>query len=324
MKESLNQKVVSAIYESLPEKERIIPFLCDLLDLSRESAYRRVRNSIPFTFEEVAAISIKLGISADDIIGQHNNKRAFFDLYLNGTSDPIESYGKLLQNMADISQKLRKANESEMIASSSRIPFAFSMQYENIRKFRYFKWIHQTHEVPINFYLSDLTFPSQLETLYKNYMYNYMRVNNIKFILDKNTFLPTTEEVLYYHKRKLINDNEFLAIQKELLLVVDGIEQLLQTGVNEAGSNIYIYLSALPIESNCAYLEYDGTTCARYWSYTFNPIVVFNKEACTLQKKWLESLLKYSTLITKSNEYLQAEFLNAQRKFITDMTESEV
>ena len=291
----------------------------DLLDLSRESAYRRVRGDIPLTLEEAAIISAKLGLSLDELVGQSGKERAFFDLNANETQKGAESYSLIINNLNLIYEKIRKAKSSELIIAYNRIPVALTANYEYIKKFRYYKWIHQTHDVPLNFYFSEFKVPSQLNTDYKKYTYNYQKIKNITIILDKNIFVSIIDEMLYYYKRNLINREELKAMQKELLQILNDLEQILQTGINKTGSSRLIYLSTLNIESNYSYLEYDENVCSLFWVYTINPIMVFNNEACTIQKKWLDSLMKYSTLITRSNELLQAEFLNTQREYIEAM-----
>lgn len=315
----LSDKLIAAIQDYMPVNQKSVPFLMDILDISRESAYRRVRGDIPLTLEEAAIISAKLGLSLDELVGQNNKERAFFDLNVSKTPEATETYSQIINNINNIYEKIRKAKSSEVIIANNRVSIVLTANYEYIKKFRYFKWVHQTHNVPLNFYFSELEVPSQLNADYKKYAYNYLRLNNITLIIDKNVFSSLIDEMLYYYRRNLIDKEELKAMQEELRQIVNELEQILQTGTNKAGVNMLIYLSALNIESNYSYLEYDGNVCSQFWVYTVNPIMVFNHEACAIQKKWLESLMKYSTLITKSNELLQAEFLNTQREYIEAM-----
>ena len=44
-----------------------------------------------------------------------------------------------------------------------------------------------------------------------------------------------------------------------------------------------------------------------------------NKEITARHKLWIDSLKKYCTVISQSNELLQAEFLNKQREYIDNI-----
>ncbi len=319
MKEGLSEKLITAILDYLPSNKKLVSYLTDLLDLSRESAYRRIRGEIPFTLEEAVTISNQLGLSLDELAGQSNKERAFFDLNLANKKDDAEKYSDTLNSINNIYVKMSKAKEAQIIISNNRIPIPLTLNYEYIKKFRYYKWVHQTHNVPINFYFSDLEIPKKLNEDYKKYIYNYMNVKNITIIFDKNVFITFVEEILYYYDRNLINQEELKAIQNELSQILDDLERMMLTGKYKGDTNIQVYLSSLNISSNCTYLEYDNNACAQFWIYTVSPIIVYNNEVCQLQKKWLESLMKYSSLITKSNESLQADFLNEQRCLIKSM-----
>lgn len=63
----------------------------------KEAVYRRLRGEVAFTFDEVALISHKLGISIDQIVGNHLSNRATFDLNLQNSPDPIDSYYEILE-----------------------------------------------------------------------------------------------------------------------------------------------------------------------------------------------------------------------------------
>lgn len=52
-KDDISQKLISRILISIPDNINPVLYLMDLLDLSRESAYRRIRGEIPFTFWEI-------------------------------------------------------------------------------------------------------------------------------------------------------------------------------------------------------------------------------------------------------------------------------
>ena len=55
--------------------------------MGKEAVYRRLRGEVSFTREEVALISRRLGISIDQIIGNHLSDRVTFDLNLFKSSD---------------------------------------------------------------------------------------------------------------------------------------------------------------------------------------------------------------------------------------------
>ena len=70
--------------------------MTDTLCIGREAVYRRLRGEVAFTIDEVAQISCKLGISIDQIIGNHLYNRVTFDMNLLRSANAIESYYEII------------------------------------------------------------------------------------------------------------------------------------------------------------------------------------------------------------------------------------
>ncbi|MBD8347831.1 helix-turn-helix domain-containing protein [Dysgonomonas sp. HGC4] len=320
MKKRLNEIVVNNVRKHMPEGRSVVSFLMDLLDLAKESTYRRIRNEIPFTFEEISKIALYFNISLDEIVGQgSSNKRVFFHLRECESTNSILQLGEVMLEIIDILHKVRHANDSKVILAGNHFPMIFSLTFPNITKFRYYKWVHQVENVPLNFYYSDFSIPQEILNLQKELKYNFQRVSNLMILLDKNVILSIVMDANYFYKRNLISESELRVIQSELYECVDMVEEMTQKGVNQEGSEVLIYLSHLNIESNGSYFEYDGQAYSQLWSYFSVPISISNPQASFLHKKWLDSLKKYSTLITQSGEIQRSEFLNWQREIISNI-----
>ena len=68
MQNELNTSLIEAVKEKLPLKENLANLLIDTLYIGKEAIYRRLRGEVPFTLEEAALISRKLGVSLDNVI----------------------------------------------------------------------------------------------------------------------------------------------------------------------------------------------------------------------------------------------------------------
>jgi len=143
---------------------------------------------------------------------------------------------------------------------------------------------------------------------------------NVTIILSTNISLSIIKDIQYFYQRKLINKEDLEILKKDLLKMANFAEDVAKTGRLEGGnSQIDIYISIPYINSNTVYLEYDDVSEVHYWIYSNNPMVIRNSEISSIQKKWFLSLKKSSTLITQSNEILQADFFDTQRKLINKL-----
>lgn len=321
---NLNEKVLSAIENSLSDNKKIISYLTDLLCLSKESVYRRVRGEIPFTFEEISVISSDLDFSIDSVIVRNKKERTFFDLQAGVNTPPSDAFITMLNRNSEIFTQMSKFEDSELIVTLNRLSLVFHSQTDHIFKFFYFRFLHQIHDVPLNFCLSELVVPPKIISSFEKHRHSLKLVRNNTYIIDDNIFMKAIKEILYYHKRNLITWNELLLMREDLFTMLNATEKLIQKGKNEFGSAYSFYLSSFSIDSNYLYGKYNQNEVSQFWVYPANPIIVNNPEVCAVQKKWIESIKKYSTLITQSNEIRQSEFLNTQREQITGMTKMKL
>ena len=56
-----NTNLIEAMKEKLPLKGKLADMLMDTLYIGKEAVYRRLRGEVPFTLQEAALVSRKLG-----------------------------------------------------------------------------------------------------------------------------------------------------------------------------------------------------------------------------------------------------------------------
>ncbi|MDR3341036.1 MAG: hypothetical protein LBT25_13295 [Candidatus Symbiothrix sp.] len=284
--------------------------------MSRESAYRRIRGEIPFTADEFAKLSVRLGFSIDEIIGNNDFEHAFFEFSVD-KKDPNEVYSVMLEKYATLLEKIETTKVADSVMSLNRIPLTFHVLFDNLHKFVFYKWLNQYNEVPLNLHFSAIEVPQEIMSLQKRIRFNFEKLKRRTLILDPNTFLSQVKEIQYYYQMKLLNDEDVSLLKKEMNGLVGLLENAAKTGTLGAyKTKIDIYLSFLSIHANTNYYAYDDTIRTIIWIFTANPMVIHNVNISNMQKKWLNSLKRQSTLISQSNEISQAEFFDQQRKYI--------
>lgn len=317
-----NERLVSFILGRIPQNIKKTSFLTSLLNLSNESAYRRLRGEIPFSVEELVKLSQKLNFSIDEAIMQSSvsEQQAVFNMRAANTlSGASEIFVCVLKDYCNDVIKEKDAKSRSALMSLNHLILPFTFNSENLFKFNYYKWMHQTGNVPLNFSFSEVIIPYEIDSLRRKAADLSDSVDNSTFILDQDMYLHTIKDIQYYYRRSLITREELQLIQKELGMIIDASENIALTGVNRLGKSRYYYLSPLNIKSNIILVEYDNNIVSHLWYHSITPISTTNVKLCMAHKQWLNSLKKYSSLITQSNDILSAEFFNKQRKYISEM-----
>jgi hypothetical protein len=211
------------------------------------------------------------------------------------------------------------------MASLNRISLFFLIPYDHLFKLYYYKWIHHTYNIPVNHLFSDITVSPEIMEVRQRFMALAKTFNHCSYVIDRHIFATIVREIQYYYGRNLISEAEVLILKNELFDLLDYMKLLMQQGHNAAGHVFNFYLSLLTVEANTSYASF-GTSAgeevaSQYWIYSVNPVIIRNHEICNMHRKWIESMKKFSTLITQSNEALQLEFIDKQREYINAITQ---
>lgn len=319
MDNNLRKIIISKIQDRIPANIKTINYLMDILDMGRESAYRRMRGEISFSIEEIAKLSVALDFSIDKLVGKTTENRVLFDLPIDRNDDTSKAFTVMLQQYDKNIVHQVEAETTETIMALNLLPSIFTSCFDNLFRYSYYRWAHQTSADSLSYRFSDVVLPPEIIDLQKRIKSNFGKTKNSVYILDPEMFVNTIRGINYYYRRKLINDEELRLLKDDLLGLVNLMEKSMQTGIFDSCSRFYFYLSSVSIESNSAYIMYDDHRISHFQIYLVNPIVIHNSELCIVHKNWLESLKKYSTLITRSQEILQIKYLNQQRMYIENI-----
>jgi hypothetical protein len=315
--------LTTRILDCIPKNIKPIEYLIKILGISKESAYRRLRNEIPFTFEEMSKLSLDLHFSIDELVAGNDKSCALISMQTYRDEDPSIVFLKKFEQYYQFLLHLENYREWESIITLNHVPVIASVYFKNLFKFFYFKWLHQNYETSLKLNYSNAAIPDEIEELRKRVKFGAINfANKITLIIDSNFFVSLMNEILYYYKRRLISDIEFEDLRNDMLGFVDLLEKCAQTGIFCQNAKIDTYLSPMNIEANSIYVKHNGNETSFFYIFSINPINVDNPVICEKHKKQIASIKKYSTLITKSNEMLQTEYIDKQRKFINSPDDS--
>ncbi|MDR3059906.1 MAG: hypothetical protein LBU84_17435 [Prevotella sp.] len=317
MDNKLKEILIKKILDNIPTNVKPVNYLTDILDMGKESVYRRLNGQISFTLAEIVKLSTELNFSLNEIHSEYDNNLAVFEFYKDRLNGPEQSFYTLLQSFYDRMITVYGADQSHTDMAINRLLGSLALQYDYLYKFVYYKWIHQFDKVPLNYYYRDLELSSDMISMVKKGTYYQQRLSKT-IILDENTLYNTIQEIKYYRDRELIDDEEALLIKGDLIKLLGNLEFVLNTGKNHVGTSWEIYLCSIDVCSNATCLNYDGQVSSSFWLHSDGAINTSDHQIYNLQMEWIDSLKKYSTLITKSNQKMQADFLNRQYKLLEE------
>ena len=321
MNDTLRENLVATIRERIPEGMNLTAYLADKLILGRESVYRRLRGEINFTFEEIAKLSLDLGFSVDNIVGVKKDENALFNIHMLQNSDYWDIYVNKMLEYGRMFRAMGELPDTKARVSINTLPYYFHIRYENLSRFRIYKWLYQNQKVHSNDKFSDFVLPKKVLDTHDTFYRDTQKLRDITIIMDGNIFWSAAKDIEYFLRRGLLMEEDVQALKAELHDMVDSLEQMATDGVNQSGAKVRLYVCAVDLEASYLHFEYGDNQFSQVRIYSISAIDSYNKGLCKIQKEWIESLKRYSVLISESGEMQRIEYLNKQREYINKIIE---
>mgnify|MGYP000554113632 CR=1 FL=1 len=131
--EKLNTELIN-LKKKLPVSANLANTLMDILFLGKEAIYRRLRGA--FTLAEAAAVSRKLGVSLDELIGSSFQGNALFNLNFIQQDDLIKTYSSIVDTYVNLFRNVKEEPNSCLYSSSNLILQTSYLKYDMLSKFR--------------------------------------------------------------------------------------------------------------------------------------------------------------------------------------------
>lgn len=315
----LNTNLIEVMKNKIPDGVNLANTLMDILYIGKEAVYRRLRGEVPFTLNEASIISKKMGVSLDQIVGISYTNNAMFDLNLLDYSDPIKTYYTILDHYLEVFEALHNDPTSELSTASNMIPQTFYLKYDSLSKFRLFKWMYQNERVKCVKYFSELTLSDELKQVQKDFVKATQYVQTTNYIWDCMMFHYLVNDIKYFASIHLITDEEVTNLQADLLQLLDDLEAIASKGKFDTGKDVHIYISNINFEATYSYVETSSLQLSLIRIFSINSITSRDKDMCKSMKEWVQSLRKFSTMISESGEMQRIQFFKKQREIVENM-----
>jgi hypothetical protein len=140
----LQDLFINRLQELLPPGQSLAPVIAEGLEVSLDSAYRRIKGKTNFSLEEAVMLASKYNLSLDGLSdpSQQNAHFSFQDL-----QPSFESFNEYLDLLLANLQRLAAAPKSQLYYSCLDIPIFFNLGSPHIAAFKMFYWMHSVLEV---------------------------------------------------------------------------------------------------------------------------------------------------------------------------------
>lgn len=316
-----NDRLIQSIQIRIPRKKEQLAFLQQMISLGKETIYRRLRGEIPFTFSEACLIANKLQISLDNLVEVNAQTNPTFSLELHTPNNPLDYIKLRLQQHENAYVQFLSSSGVVIKSVFSFIPFSLLCLFEGLFKFKMYQYLYQldTKNVPKNY--SEFSLPTDSDILKNSLSEKSPFMPKDTTIINRKIFVYMVEEINFFHSLGILTASDKDQLLDEMLQLVSYFEYITSYGIRESSEvECLVYLSNINTAHSYTYIKADDYICSYMDGiYSMNTILSTDPRICKLHEEWIESLKRFSTLISVSGEIERRSFFSQQKKLIEEL-----
>ncbi len=318
------ERLIKNLKREIGKDKNLSDELAEILSLSKESVYRRLRGETPFNLDELMHLRQKYNISLDSQTTSAEGTKVEFLTLFNNDSDLNEYFLNIKKRF----QLINTHPNTVTYNAAENLPFFRQLGYEHLAAFKHFFWCRSILNKPeFQHQIFSLNNENnELKELFEDIFTLYNQVNSTE-IWTNHTIKGTITQIEYYADCGLIDSQQtILALYQDLAnLIIDLRDQarsskkLLRDG--QAGGDFKLFLCELSLDNNYVLLYTDQPSFVAIGFNTFNSVQSTDKRLLDECWAWFQAMLEKSIPVSGISERFRFEFYKQNMELITKSAE---
>lgn len=313
----LQQVLFLHIKSLIPANISMVDEIAGLLEISNDSAYRRIRGDKALSFDEIRKLSKHYQISLDRLMNIDSNSIVFF-------GRPVEvenySYETYLKEMLFGMKSINSAGKKQMYYEAKDLPIFYYFQFPELAAFKYFFWMKSALAYPqfASMQFEDHEINKVLHQTGLEIINNYNQIPSVE-VWGVETVNATLRQLEYYKYAGVFKKAETIErLYDQMIELIKHIKHqaelgekfLFNTIPRGDSGNFQLYFNELFLGHNSILAETDGvlTTFLNYG--VLNYISTSDPDFCSYIRKSFENTIKKSLLISSVSEKERNRYFN--------------
>jgi hypothetical protein len=305
------------IREMIPQHISLVDAVSDILHVSNDSAYRRIRGETPLVLEEAYLLCTHFHLSIDQLLNVKNNSTLFLTNYINSSQYTFENYLKdLYQQVKQIEGFMHR----EIFFLTKDLHIFYNMLSEPFFAFRYFFWnksiVSNKEYATKGFELNCLS--PEVKALADEMAAIYSRIPSVE-IWNTEAVNSIILQIEYYKESGIFSSSaDILAIYDSVEETLNHLKEQAELGVkfrigenpSMKKQNLRFFYNRVILGDNTILVITDHTKTV-YLNYNvLNYMITRDEHFCNNTHNEIEMLMRRSTLISDTGEKQRNIFFN--------------
>lgn len=308
---------VQRLQASLKPGESLAQVLADLLNISLDSAYRRINTKTSFSIDEAIWVANEFDLSLDSLLDPNQEKASVIFQDLEPT---FEGFGQYLELLHQNLKQIKRNPNSLLYYSCLDIPIFLNLSSPVTAAFKIFYWMHSIMEVPD---LQGEAFrpeiiPQEFVDKGLQIFETYSEIKSVE-MWTTDTLNSTLRQIQYYHQAGYIRDSVVNgAIYDELDQLVDRVNTMAERGTKiidripeeHEKDNYALYESDIELTGNGAIAVAGEHKRSFIGHLTFHTLVSDHKQLNEKTLAWYLGLMRKANLISSVSAKHRYQFIS--------------
>ena len=318
----IQSQFISRFKQVLPPGVGLAEEMADLLMVSIDSAYRRIRGETELTIEEIFKIAKKYEISVDEVFSSRGDKVTFAYTTL---TDSVKNFEDYLVRLTNHLKTINKFENKKIYYVAEEIPMFYSFFSKKLADFKLFYWQRSVLNIP-DYQQTRFDFgivPEHLVNLAHTAYQEYLTVPSSEVWTDETVYTGL-KQIRFYLDSGILTKEIALELFSEYRKMIEMVHKNAESGrknISDKEETYTLYNSEVVLGTNCIYVIM-GDARFSYISFnSINSLTTNNPEFCDETEHWMRNLEKKSTLISGVSEKQRYQFFSQMYKHIDSFIE---
>lgn len=306
------------LIEKHGDKNKFVATLCEILSISRDGVYRRLRGETPLTIDDLELLSREFYFSVDEMLQE--NSPALLTRY---ESFQQFEWEKFLSQVKYNFQHQLDQGPFTIYYNAKEIPIFYLFQFPELMAFKCYFWDYTFFADkklppfnPNSLQISEKQLSAELQEIYGRIPSNEL--------WGKEIFSATLKQIVYFYEIEELDRNQSKLLMEKMMELLEFLNDIATEGIKtwtKEPAEINIYFNELLIGDNTLVAENENGLRAYLSQNIISSVIVDDPAYCQQTLKTFKTIAKKSTLISNTSEKNRKKFFKQLRNEIQEYWE---
>lgn len=307
----IQSSFLASVRSRLPDHLSLPDELAELLKISRDSAYRRIREETILSLDEVQILCDRYSVSVDSLMACGSSNVLF---ELSAQTGPGVSFKSWLESVLKHLQNLEAHPGSSMILHTKDLPIFHYFQIPRLAAFKLYCWkkLSAGEDFGKNPYDENLV-GLDLIRLGEKLWETYSRLSSTE-IVSREMINTTLRQIEYAYDCGHLSRTQAVELCKDCTALIQQLQQQTQRGCKQTentqkpGGSFEVYLNELLIGDNTMLFKMGEKQTTFVTHNNFNILSTSHAPLCRQTEQFMKFTMQKSVQISRVAEKERAKF----------------